>query len=219
MPKKFTAQNMKRLPALLAAILLSAVVLELLFFVAGRARFAGDYPQIVFLSSDFTPCELILVSDSDTNRFETLANDSFFELPGVGGVRAATIDFHMSREPNDTTEMVVRFSGKSDGVRGVFTAGIKKIEPGLYRAAANFDSIESIRIYPTQITGATVYFSGIKLNPVVTAPRVSVSRMFLWAAVLAGTVRCVFVLAGKSRGKKDSSPWFSYYLYLSALTA
>ena len=219
MPKLYLNQKMKRALALVAAVLLSAFLAELLFFAAERAAHAGDYPETVYLSSDFTLFEMLEVPDANANRFETLANDSFFELTDIGGIRAKTIDFHLSREPNDTTEMVVRFSGKSDGVSGVFTAGIKKIEPGLYRAAANFDSLDSIRVYPTEKTGTAILFTGIKLNTAVSIPGISFYRLFLWAALFAGAIRLSFTAFNRKRNIKDARPWLSLYFYLSALVA
>ena len=219
MPKPEKTKKLIRVSALLAAVILIAVVSEFVYSAAESSRFDREYPADAYLSYEFTPHELLLIPGPDAERYETLANDSYFELTGLKGLSARSIDFHMSRDPNDTTEMVVRFSGKSAGVAGVFTAGIKRIEPGLYRTEADFDAIDSLRIYPTEKTGTTILFEGVKFNTVVEYPRFSVSRVFLWAALTAAVSRIVFVAVGRLKKRKDPLPRFSAYLCALALVA
>ena len=217
MSKPEKRKNLKKIAVSTAVILLISVIAELVFFAAESLLANKDYPEKVYPVSDFVFYELVQTEDKGSySCFSTLANDSYFELTGLGGIAARTIDFYMFRENNDNSEMVVRFLGKSDGVRGTFTAGIKEVSDGIYRAAANYDNIESLRIYPTEKTNVSVAFDGIKINSMLKTPRFSPCRLFLWAAVILGL--CSLAASFVIRVKKPVT-WLSAYFMLSACFA
>ncbi len=204
---------------ILAVILIAAVLLEFLFSAIEKNNHSGDYPNVSYAPSDFTFHEVESIVFTGSNCYETLANDSYFELTGLSGVRAETIDFMLTRAEFDNTEIVVRFTGKSQGVTGTFTAGLKPQGEGIFRATARFDSLESLRIYPTETTGTMLYFNGMTLNPTISTPHFSIPRISLWGFLLAGLFRVLTILLRRAKKRPPQNIWISVWILSSAAVA
>lgn len=225
-------RNLKRLLAILAVVLTAALFVELLFYLVDRGQRGQDYPRISFSSGDFIPHEYLSSDKTEETEFKALANDSYFELSDAGGIKAETIDFFLGRGENDNSEIVVYFTGRSGGVEGTFVAGLHPLGERHYRATADFERIDSLRIYPSEQNGSEIYFAGIELNVVVSAAQYSPSRVLLWGLLLAGLYSLYTIIRSAIKGntsarrsKDPDSPssqqglWLRIYFPLAAAVA
>ena len=201
-------QKLKRVSFLLAVALVIAVIVEILFFLCERAVAGKGYATERFFSGDFTAVEYEKTAE---NHYTSLANDAYFEIRGIDFGPAQTIDLTMRRPADDGSEMVLRFTGRSGGVYGSFTVGIKRIEEGLYRAGCDYDSIDSIRIYPTEKNHTDIFFEGIEINSEIIYPEFSVWRIFLWIAIVLGIHRIVLLILSFRRKRELPLNWESVY--------
>ena len=203
-------QKFLRISLILAVVLAIAILVEILFSTIERMKQPKTYEVKKFSVSDFSINGL----EKEGNGYKTLTEDAYFELSDIGFSSAQSIDLFMKREAWDVSECVLRFKGKSNGVYGTFVVGIKKVEENIYRAVADFDSIENIKIYISEEWDTRVEFNGIEINRYIEKGGFSFYRIFLWAAIAVGLYRIVLEALRYKRKKKISVSWLGVYSLL-----
>ncbi len=188
--------NLKWLSMIIIAIALAVIFESGFVFLTNNAAREG-FERMEFQAADF---EAVEFSKNSDNSFYTLANNSYFEMLDVGGIKATTINVNLSVDPSDTTTKLLFFTGKSGVVEGTFSVPLIKTEQG-YKAESDFTRIDEIRIYPTEKVRTDIEFSGIVINPVSNPiSNFSVIRVVLWAVSLMGICSLGLIFIRRSLG-------------------
>ena len=211
----FDTRRMKRVSFIFAATLLVAVLIEILFFSLEKIHEPDSYRTADYPAAQFSTYEFRV----DDEGYYTLAKDSYLEIENIGPLKAQSIDLMMERQNDDTSEMVLRFTGRSSGVSGTFVVGIKRISENHYRATADFDSIDSIKIYPTEKNNVYVSFDGITINSVIVKPTFSIYRILLWMTLLLAVHRVAVMVQRHIRKQAKTNIWPTVYIFATAVVA
>ncbi len=200
----------------IAVLLVCAVLFELGFSALTRDDL--PYEQRAVPGTNAVTFELTLEkTDANGDWYTTLARDSYIELGDIGGVPVQTVFIAMTRQQSDQTQGIIRFQGVVDGVAGEYMIGIVPDGDG-YRAQLDAQSVEWMRIFPTETLHTLFCFSGVTLNDRVDTGGPDLARCILWAFVLAA-----FFLTGNKLAallfKKTMlvRGWLSGYFLFGAL--
>lgn len=141
-----------------------------------------EYTRAEYVAADFTGWE---VEERGGGNYYMLANNSYFQKSDFGGIAVQTMEIRLSRDASDNTEMVLYYSGTKGGVKGEFPTPIKKVSDGIYTATLDIESLDAVRIHPTERVRTVVRFDGIVINPTITMPSFSTARVILWGFLAA----------------------------------
>ncbi len=203
---------LKRVTAILVVVAISFAA-EFAFVAAGRANDSTGYQKTIFTASFFDSWEFSPLGD---DKYFALANNSYFYKDNIGGRPAQNIDVYFSRSMSDKTETVIYFSGVKDGIEGEFVAPLVQKVDGVYTAALDVSSLDSIRIYPTESVRTEITFSGAMLNPSVASEKFSPGRLITIAMSIFALVSAAVLVAGKLKKKVYISVWGALYTILCA---
>lgn len=195
------------------AILLS-IAAELVFVRASEPYTAADFPAVQHAASAFETWEF---EDRGNGDFYALANNSYFYCDNFGGVRAQTLRVDLVRSAEDATETVVYFTGTVDGTHGTYIAPLARQSDGSYLARLNCDSLEAIKIYPTEQVRSTLHFGGITLNDAVEIGGFQPARMLLWVFVYLSLYVLYRIIRAAIKKEARPSPWVSVYVFAQTL--
>ena len=147
-----------------------------------------DFEKVSFAEGDCTNYEFLATENE--HEYEALANNSYFACEILNFGAADTVTVYMTKSPGDVTETVVYAAGTLEGIPGEFVFPLQLQSEGVYLAKLNMDTLESIRIYPTEKVHSFITFSGFTVNDQVRKASFSFGEwMVLWLAVaLALTV-------------------------------
>ncbi len=201
--------NLKWLSLVIIAIAV-AVIFEAALVVLTNNASTDGFEKVEFSAGDF---ETVEFSQNDDGSFYTLANNSYFEILDVGGIKAKRIDVALNTDETDTTTKLLFFTGKSGVVEGTFSVPLVKTDEG-YKAESDFTRIDEIRIYPTEIVRSDIDFFGITVNPGENPiENISPIRTLLWAMSVMALFSIGLIVIRKSYGIL----WFKVYFIVAAI--
>ncbi len=200
--------NLKWLSLVIIAVAV-AVIFEAGLVVLTNNAATDGFERVEISVGDF---EAIEFSQNDDGSFYTLANNSYFEILDVGGIKAKRIDVALNTDETDTTTKLLFFTGKSGVVEGTFSVPLVKTDEG-YKAESDFTRIDEIRIYPTELVRTDIEFSGVTVNPTENPiENISAIRALLWAMTVMALFSIGLIVIRKSYGIL----WFKVYFIVAA---
>ena len=210
--KKGISSKTKNLLIFSAALLVVAVVLELLFVGISNRHDESDYVLSSVGASSFTSWEF---EDKGNGNYYALAYNSYLTADDLGGARADKIEVFLSRTTSDSTETVIYYTGKVNGIYGEFIAPLTLEREGVYVGYLGADSLDRIRICPTEIVHSTITFDGVVINPDVSVASFSVARIILWG-MLCAMLYSLYIIIRFFAFKKGERPnlWLIIYFCL-----
>ncbi|MEG0833706.1 MAG: DUF2142 domain-containing protein [Oscillospiraceae bacterium] len=196
----------------IVAIVIAAALSELAF--VGVSNRGGECERSAISGEKFSSWEF----EKRESGYYALANNSYFYIENVGGIKAKTIEVSLSRGEDDSTETIMFFRGACDGIEGEFLVPLSKTGDGIYTAAADFERIDAIKIYPTELVRTVVEFDGIVINPTVIKEGFSFGRavMFAMLALCAVEIFIVILYQKKQRARLRSMVWFAVWSFICA---
>ena len=205
---------------LLLVIVALAVAAEFCYVALTRSEL--EYERAEYSAADFSSWE---IEDRGNGEYYMLAYNSYFEKTDFGGVPVQVMEIRFTRGADDATEMVLYYKGTKDGVYGEFPAPINKVTDGVYTATLNIESLEAVKIYPTEKVRSTITFSGIVINGDVTNEAFTAARIILWAILLT-TIYLLYSFVAKLLSKRIKLPWLiefsvwtNVYIIMAAIVA
>lgn len=147
-----------------------------------------DFEKVSFTESDCVNYEF---KETDKeHEYEALAYNSYFACEILNFGAADTVTVYMTKASGDISETVVYASGTLEGISGEFVFPLQMQSDGVYIAKLNMDTLQSLRIYPTEKVHSFITFSGFTVNDQVRSAAFSFGEwMVLWLGVaLALTV-------------------------------
>ncbi len=205
---------MRSLGVILGAIILLSIAAELAFVRATEPYTQSDFPLVSRAASDFETWEF---EDRGGGDYYALAYNSYFYCADFGGVRVQSLRAGLSRSREDDTETVVYYTGSVGGVRGEYIAALARQPDGSYLARLDCDSLEAVRIYPTEQVRSTVRFSGVTLNDAVELNGFQPARMLLWVFIYLSLYVLYRIIAAAVRKEQRPSAWVCVYVFLQTL--
>ena len=193
------------------SIVLIFITVFSLVFEAGlfwyRKNSLPDFERESFTESDCTNYEY-LETDNE-HEYEALANNSYFACEIFNFGAADTITVYMTKSPGDVSETVIYASGTLEGIPGEFVFPLQYQSEGVYLAKLQMDTLESVRIYPTEKVHSFVTFSGFTVNDQVRTAAFSFGEwMVLWMAL--ALILTVYVqIKAKIRKTSNLSFWIT----------
>ncbi|MDO5137707.1 MAG: hypothetical protein Q4D71_04525, partial [Oscillospiraceae bacterium] len=193
------------------SIVLIFITVFSLVFEAGlfwyRKNSLPDFERESFTESDCTNYEF-LETDNE-HEYEALANNSYFACEIFNFGAADTITVYMTKSPGDVSETVIYASGTLEGIPGEFVFPLQYQSEGVYLAKLQMDTLESVRIYPTEKVHSFVTFSGFTVNDQVRTAAFSFGEwMVLWMAL--ALILTVYVqIKAKIRKTSNLSFWIT----------
>ncbi len=213
--RSFDKKKLIRIGVILLCALVLGTAAELLFVRASNPHEESYYPKTQLTNDDFETWEF----ESDgVGRYYALAYNSYFLAENLGGIPSQNLSVSLFRDAGDATETVVYYTGTVEGAYGEYIAPLVEQRGGLYTASIPADSLESIRIYPTETVRSTVTFSGACVNYVYESESFSIARVILWVYILLALYMAYRIIAFRFFKKSEKpNAWLCVYLYITAL--
>lgn len=199
---------------------LAAVIIVALAFLSewGYVAVSGsdfDYQTAGYSADSFSYWEM---EERGQHQYYMLANNSYYTLDGLGGIPVQAIDVYLDRPVEDTTECIIRYTGVKDGIFGEYVAPLTKVSTGLYTATLEIESLDTLKIYPTERVRTVIEFEGISLNPNVMSVSYSMARVILWVFLLS-SIYFLYKIIHRGITKKGDSPavWPTVYVFATTV--
>ena len=166
-----------------------------------------DFEQLSVAVEDCGNYEFQKTENAD--EYEALANNSYFSYEFTGFGEADTVTVHMTKSSDDATETVIYAAGKLEGIPGEFVFPLQKQSEGVYLATLNMDTLDSVRIYPTERVHTFISFTGFTVNEQVRTASFSFGEWaVLWLAIALILTLYVQIKAA-IRKTSNLSPWIT----------
>ena len=173
-----------------------------------RKRNMPDYEKVTFSVQDCTNYEFQETGRED-GEYEALAYNSYFACEILNFGAADTITVYMSKASGDASETVIYAYGVLEGIRGEFVYPLQYQSEGVYLANLNMDTLEAVRIYPTEKVHSFITFSGFTVNEQTRTISFSFGEwMVLWLGL--ALILTIYVQIKAAIRKTDNlSPWIT----------
>jgi len=167
---------------ILAALAVAALAFsaEWIYFQSQKKDF--DYPYGDLPAAVFDSWEVEAVPEGG---YRMLAENSYFLYTMDKPVAVQTLVIRFEREQDDSTVMVLYFGGLKNSVESEFSASLTRTGDRQYTAILEADRVDYIRFMPTGKVRSHVDFWGMVLNPQVSQPAFTWTRMILWVFLAA----------------------------------
>lgn len=198
----------------LAAVLIVALAFLAEWGFVALSRGGAEYDRAEYAAGDFSYWEMEPQADG---RYYMLAYNSYFYIEDLGGLPVGAVDIYLTRPDEDMTECVVRYTGTKNGIAGEFVAPLTKVTEGLYSATLDIESLDMLKIYPTERVRTTLAFEGAVFNPAVASTSYSFARIILWGFLLTSLyILYILIRAALKKEKAPVSGWVSIYVLVTA---